>query len=863
MKNKIIYALCLLLLAFVTNAQQSGDYRSIATPVDLNLVANWQTFSGGTWVTSTLAPNGNVISGNTITIQTGHIWGNTQDVTIPTGATLVFQGANATSTFTVGKTITVNGTLENRNTVANSISTAGNIIFNSGSTYLHNTNLLEMPITNTTYSAGSTINVIGCTTNLCRIPTSCGNVIFNTALTTAAYQFVSGTPTTINGNLTIISTGTGTIHLGGSTTSRVANLLGNLIVNGGNLALNNAPSNTNSSQTMNITGNVNIAGGSISVSNSIGTGTNGVGNLFINGNLSHTAGTLGCNGGVTAGTLIFNGASTQSFATTGFSNILKVTIGTTTPSTSPIVTLTTDFTVNTGSTLLLTDGSLVLSAAKKLTIIGTANFNGKSVTLKSDATGSASISANTTISNATNVTVERYISFQRGYRAFGHPFTTAQSLTALNTAFAITGTGSGFNSSAAASAYSYNPLAVAGSAYTALSNVDIATTNWGVNQGILAMVRGNGTQGINFDYTGGTTATTISTTGTINQGTLSAYSLGYNAAGTNYNLIGNPYPSAINLKNVASTNAVASYWVYNPRKNYSGNAQVLCGGYDMGTYNNSTDVIIPSMGAFFLQTTAAGTVSFTEASKSTATALTLFGTDQQEQTLALAIENGQGYTWDDVKIRLDDNATNNSKDKYDGSKLSNQLFDFYSLSADGERLGIDSRSNKLTTTIIPLGIKTIVPDNYTFKITNNSLPENSTIILKDKLLHTETLLGKDFSGYTFSITNDTATKGNNRFELVILGKTSLTNIAADQAVATTKISMSPNPFKNVLTVYLGINIPATTIRVMNVLGQMVQSKTVAAGTITTQLSLAKEAVGTYIVEVINEKNTVSQQVVKQ
>ncbi|MEM5419399.1 hypothetical protein V2W23_14325, partial [Staphylococcus gallinarum] len=73
----------------------------------------------------------------------------------------------------------------------------------------------------------------------------------------------------------------------------------------------------------------------------------------------------------------------------------------------------------------------------------------------------------------------------------GHPFTTDQPLTQLSNAFTITTNPS--------SAFNYNPTAAPGSALQGIT--DINANNWQLNKCILALVRGKGNQGINFDYT--------------------------------------------------------------------------------------------------------------------------------------------------------------------------------------------------------------------------------------------------------------------------------------------------------------------------------------------------------------------------
>ncbi len=80
-------------------------------------------------------------------------------------------------------------------------------------------------------------------------------------------------------------------------------------------------------------------------------------------------------------------------------------------------TLNTDFTVA-GSLIMTATSTLTVNPTRTLTIIGTANFAGQSVTFLSDGTGTASLGqVSGTLTGATNVTVERYIP-NNGFRSW-------------------------------------------------------------------------------------------------------------------------------------------------------------------------------------------------------------------------------------------------------------------------------------------------------------------------------------------------------------------------------------------------------------------------------------------------------------
>ena len=96
------------------------------------------------------------------------------------------------------------------------------------------------------------------------------------------------------------------------------------------------------------------------------------------------------------------------------------------------------------------------------------------------------------------------------------------------------------------SVFSYNPSA------TSNPLIPIIDGNyaWATGQGLYVFIRGNGLEGSGNVYIGGIISpVTIADTGTINQGNVDVAIVNGGINTNNYNLIGNPYPSPINLKN--------------------------------------------------------------------------------------------------------------------------------------------------------------------------------------------------------------------------------------------------------------------------------------------------------------------------
>ncbi len=233
--------------------------------------------------------------------------------------------------------------------------------------------------------------------------------------------------------------------------------------------------------------------------------------------------------------------------------------------------------------------------------------------------------------------------------------------------------------------------------------------------------------------------------------------------------------------------------------------------------------------------------------------------------LTLTIENKRG-TWDDIKFRWDDKAGAAGNDVYDGSKLSNELLDFYSIASDQRQLCIDSRSNAMNEEIIPIGIFTKVADaSFRIKVSAYEMPLNMQVYLRDKLMGTETLLSKVEDGYAFAITGDESTKGDNRFELAF--RQARTVVMADPANSSIEIKISPNPFKDEISIQLAAGAVSassvTHVRIVSVDGRAVKTVNAAPGVSQIKVNARDLAQGVYIVEVSNDAVKTTKQVIKQ
>ena len=117
--------------------------------------------------------------------------------------------------------------------------------------------------------------------------------------------------------------------------------------------------------------------------------------------------------------------------------------------------------------------------------------------------------------------------------------------------------------------------------------------------------------------------------------------------------------------------------------------------------------------AYFVKAVTAGSLAYTEANK-TILGSNLFKTTNAGNYALLHIYDvATSTSWDQLYVSLNQQAAN-SVDNYDADKLYNSHMDFYSYSADSQRLSIDARPFD-PNGIIPLGIATDVQQDYILK----------------------------------------------------------------------------------------------------------------------------------------------------
>ncbi|MBS1529550.1 MAG: putative Ig domain-containing protein, partial [Bacteroidetes bacterium] len=318
----------------------------------------------------------------------------------------------------------------------------------------------------------------------------------------------------------------------------------------------------------------------------------------------------------------------------------------------------------TGNVIMPVSSVVEIQGSGALTINSTLTF-----TLNSDATGSASVDAITGSGSITgNVSVQRYMSAQRGYRLLASPVNSNSGAVDANGNLpyklnyvknsvyisGTTGATGGFDKTGNPTLYLYREdVAVNNSSfitgnYRGISNInsaptyslnnEVSTYTIPVSNGFLFFYRGNRNSATYTEaqqFTAGTPAetATLTATGYLNQGSIvfrdwytpSSSSPGFSNASSSikgFNLVANPYACTIDLDTYSTSNSAAGIYTQNISQ-YIYELNPVTQNYD--TYkansggavytNNGGRYIASGQGFFILATGTGGELVFNEAAK--------------------------------------------------------------------------------------------------------------------------------------------------------------------------------------------------------------------------------------------------------
>jgi|GEM_PF-3184328 len=438
---------------------------------------------------------------------------------------------------------------------------------------------------------------------------------------------------------------------------------------------------------------------------------------------------------------------------------------------------------------------------------GSANFNGRPVIFRSNATSSAGVlEVKGTLTNASNVSVERFIPSKtaRKWSFVTAPVTGTTVRNAWQQQVFVTGAGTGgaapcagsttgdgggtdkynsngFDVSGANSPtiYSYNGAAASGLRWIALPNT---STSLVAGKGYRANIRGtrgtsdaNCTNQINTVSPTAPNAVTLSATGTLSTGDVPVTLDGIVG---DYTLLGNPYAASIDfdLFNSANTSLGGKYWFYSPENAAAGINSTAYSAYTTGSmtnkptgYTDANSNNIASGQSFFVQQGAAASVTFMESHKVSAQGGS-FRTQTYNWSNAIraGLKNADGsIRIDEVLVRFGNvaGASKNYTDAWDARSINEGAPVIVSLKGT-DRLAIQTRPLNFSDDTVKLGVTISAAGDYRLAFSEyEAFASASVIKLRDKFLNVEQDIRAN-AVYAFSVTADANSMGDNRFEIV-------------------------------------------------------------------------------------------------
>jgi hypothetical protein len=532
----------------------------------------------------------------------------------------------------------------------------------------------------------------------------------------------------------------------------------------------------------------------------------------------------------------WTGTTSTNWATTTNWNTLSIPMSSsnvTIPNVAnqPIISSTTNAVVK---NLSINSGAS-LKIAGILTPSGTITNTGTLIV----APGGALVGSASNVSGS--VTVQQNIVGQRGWRVFGNPFTTTQTLSNIASTNGITvGT---------SAAITDTRIYTNTNDTWANNNLDIAA-----NSIFALFIRGLASEVTGINYTGDPTPFVFSLSGTLNA---SSVSRTQNSAFP-FRAISNPYAAPVTTQ--ALTGGVSKpYYTY--QIPVTSSPRVKSGSWVAAGANSSVNTAIPVLGVLAYTPSSSTNFNITTADINTngMTQTGLFSVGSTLQQLELVLENNGDYA-DKIFIRQDATATVNGTDNNDLQKYKNEVSNLYTTTPDGMHMAIDARSD--FGAVIPLGVSS-VEGNYKFKVNGNHLSIGSDVYLKDKLLNVLTEL-KTGAKYEFAISSDTATQGEKRFEIFFIKP--LSTLTAFDTPSNTGLQMKVlGNVVNGNVLYVQVNglkaEEVGSLSIVDLSGRVITVKTVTNGL--NRISINNASNGVHLVQLSNSKNLVTQKFIKQ
>jgi hypothetical protein len=351
--------------------------------------------------------------------------------------------------------------------------------------------------------------------------------------------------------------------------------------------------------------------------------------------------------------------------------------------------------------------------------------------------------------------------------------------------------------------------------------------------------------------------------GTLNNGD---YTRGNLTRGTQatagWQFLGNPYPSALNYDVVLanSTGIESALFVYKSNGQYTGTYTSYVNGQGANTGTNE----LPLGQGFFVRTASGqtGTVNFTNAARLATPETALFQRTAADPRPALALTLRNATLANQTRVYFEQGATAAFDAKFDATYLPATHGLDLATDASADALSINGLPALTGPVTVPLRVHAPAAGTYTLAVDElNNLPAGYHAYLRDSSTGTYTDLTTTPS-VSLALTPADAPSG--RYALLITAASPLSTAPATLAALA---AVYPNPAHGTATLILPQALrgtSASTIQLLNTLGQVVLTRTLAPGVApTVELSLNGVAPGIYTVRASTEAGMVAKRLVVQ
>lgn len=463
------------------------------------------------------------------------------------------------------------------------------------------------------------------------------------------------------------------------------------------------------------------------------------------------------------------------------------------------VVLNTDYTAR--NLQLQATSSLKIAPNKTLMVEGYADFNGQHVTVQSDATGTGMIGQVTgLIDNATNVTVERYISASsnRAYRMLTPSVTTTNYIrdnwqegtnnpdkvtnNNPNAGYGthITGAGGSSNGFDVTQTNQSSLFQLISGAWVAVGNTN--ATKLYADQAYLLFVRGSRDNINTINTTTGSSNTILRATGTLKQGAQAFTSL----PASDFSLVSNPFAAPLNwgsLYTANSSNFENYITIWDPNVGTRGGYVTVD---NTGTNNNGGSYLnahIQTGQAFYVTTKSGGTktLNIAEADKSTTNNLDVYkDNNTSEERLNILLRFKESATnkdilADGVLARFDASYSNEIINAEDAEQIINWDEDI-ALQRGGKSLSIESRKPITAKDTLFLQIANLkaAQSSYRWVMAPQNFATDGSLVafLEDAYTGSRKAVSlTDSTTINFTVNNNAGSTAANRFRIVFTERT--------------------------------------------------------------------------------------------